>query len=288
MAELRVGRFAPSPTGPLHMGSLIIAVASFLDARSHNGHWFVRIDDIDPPRAQPGAIQAITDALVIHGLEGDREVQFQSQHEMRYQSAFDALKPELFYCTCTRAQLRATAIYPGTCRAQRMPVPDAAIRVNVSQWKPVEINDGYLGHRRYTPGRDFGDFIIKRKDGLWAYNFATAVDDGHDVTDVIRGQDLAEVTGMQAGLVRALGLRIPRYSHLPLLRFADGQKLSKQAHATRIDDTIAIENIHFALSALGLPYRAQSTPAKLLETAVQHWRLNTVPSEFEAFPRIEC
>jgi glutamyl-Q tRNA(Asp) synthetase len=270
------------------MGSLIMAVASFLDARSRAGHWFVRIDDIDPPRAQPGAIQAITDALAIHGLRGDRDVQFQSDNDIRYQSAFDALKPALFYCTCTRAELRTQSIYPGTCRAQRTPVPDASIRMNVSQWTPIEINDGYLGPRRYTPGRDFGDFIIKRKDGLWAYNFATAVDDGHDVTDVLRGQDLAEVTGMQAGLVRALGLSVPRYSHLPLLRFPDGQKLSKQAHATRIDNTVADENIHFALSALGLSDPEKKASAAMLDEAVRHWRLDSVPPEFEAFPRIEC
>ena len=270
------------------MGSLIMAVASFLDARSRLGRWFVRIDDIDPPRAQPGAVGEITDSLLTHGLIGDQKVQFQSRHDRRYQSAFDTLYPAIFYCTCTRAELRGVPIYPGTCRDQRKPLPGAAIRVDVSQWTHLEIEDGYLGPQQFVPGEDFGDFIIKRKDGLWAYNFATAVDDGYDVTDVIRGQDLTAVTGMQAGLIRALNLRVPRYSHLPLLRFPDGQKLSKQAHAPAIDDKTAEENIRFALKALGLPEVDQATPDALLEAAMHDWRLDAVPPELEAFPRIEC
>lgn len=282
-----VGRFAPSPTGPLHMGSLVMATASYLDAKHRAGDWFIRIDDIDPPRAQAGATERILASLAAHGLHSDRSIQYQSTHSHYYQAAYEALQPNLFYCTCTRAVLKDSPIYPGTCRAQRTPIAGAATRIDVSNWLPIEIQDGYLGTQVFTANADFGDFIIKRKDGLWAYNFATAIDDSRDVSYVVRGQDLAELTGPQAGLMRALGQSIPSYSHLPLLKFPEGDKLSKHTHATAINDNDAIDNLRLALAILGVVTKDGATIQELLENAANFWRLRSIPQSLEPFPRAE-
>lgn len=282
-----VGRFAPSPTGPLHMGSLVMATASFLDAKHRAGEWFIRIDDIDPPRAQFGAAERILASLKAHGLNSDRTIQYQSNHSDRYQTAYETLQADLFYCTCTRAVLKDTPIYPGTCRAQRTPINGAATRIDVSNWQPIEIEDGYLPTRIFQANIDFGDFIIKRKDGLWSYNFATAIDDSRDVTHVVRGQDLAEMTGPQIGLMRAMARMTPTYSHLPLLKFTEGEKLSKHTHAAAIDDNDALANLRFALETLGVGMSNATSIEQLLQNAASSWRLNRVPQSLEPFPRTE-
>ena len=184
-----IGRFAPSPTGPLHMGSLMTALASYLDIKRRGGEWYVRIDDIDPPRLDRGAERRILASLNAHGLLSDRAVDHQSTHESRYAAALHQLQHDLFYCTCSRKQLQGTTCYPGTCRSRRQPVEDAAVRLLISQ-ASTTFDDAILGTHTVDLVRATGDFIVKRRDGLWSYNFATAVDDGHDVTHVLRGQDL--------------------------------------------------------------------------------------------------
>ncbi len=269
------------------MGSLVMATASYLDAKQRAGDWFIRIDDIDPPRAQTGATERILASLAAHGLHSDQSIQYQSKHSHHYQAAYEALQPDLFYCTCTRAVLKDTPIYPGTCRSQRTPIEGAATRIDVSTWQPIEIQDGYLGKQIFTANVDFGDFIIKRKDGLWAYNFATAVDDSRDVSHVVRGQDLAELTGPQVGLIRALGKLIPSYSHLPLLKFPEGDKLSKHTHAPAINDNDAIANLRLTLAKLGVIAADAPTIEQLLENAVSFWQLSRIPKSLEPFPRAE-
>ncbi len=283
-----VGRFAPSPTGPLHQGSLLTAVASFLDIRARGGQWLIRIDDIDPPREVSGASQSILESLKAHGLTSPSPTQYQSAHNDRYTSAMATLEPYLYYCTCSRRDLAGQSVYPGTCRNNRSYIEDAAIRIDVSGWDSLALQDELLGPLTFNP-IETGDFIVRRRDGLWAYNFATAVDDGHDVTHVLRGQDLTASTGLQAGIMRLLKLRIPTYTHLPLLRFNDGQKLSKQSHAPSIDDTQPCANLKFILDLLRQapsPANAQSA-ANILAAATTDWQLKTIPDILQPFPHID-
>ena len=273
-----IGRFAPSPSGPLHMGSLIMALASYLDVKQAGGDWFIRIDDIDPPRAIPGATEIILEMLNTIGLVGDLPVQYQSNHDARYRHALDQVSDDLFYCTCTRAQLRDQLVYPGTCRQNKTPNEDAAIRINTERWGQVTFEDQFAGQQTVRSGIDFGDFIVRRRDGLWSYQFATAVDDGTDVTRVLRGQDLLATTPLQVGLITLLGLDVPEYSHLPTLHFEDGQKLSKQHHAPAVEPTNS--NIKLALDLLG------QDQCDSLNQAIQSWNLGKVPRVLKPFPRL--
>ena len=290
---MRVGRFAPSPTGPLHMGSLLTALASFLHIHARTqrrpeaapGQWFVRIDDLDPPREDPGAVEAILGALAAHGLLGDRPVDFASRHQGRYQAAFNQLSPDHFYCRCSRRQLAGTSVYPGTCRDRSEPVADSAVRVRIESGN-LDITDEVLGHHTFSMAQDCGDLIIRRRDGLWAYNFATAVDDGHDVTEVVRGQDLWSTTPHQVYLMHRLGLHVPRYMHIPVLCFEDGAKLSKQSHAPAIDPAKASQNLRDALQLLGQRPPTASTAwpvSSWLEWATSNWYPEQIPERLAAF-----
>ena len=272
------GRFAPSPSGPLHMGSLVMAIASYLDVKQSGGDWFIRIDDIDPPRSVPGSTEAILKVLADIGLESDLPIQYQSEHEARYARALDEISEHLFYCTCTRAQLRDQPVYPGTCRENKTPIDDAAVRINTEAWAQVVFEDQFVGQQKATAGVDFGDFIVKRRDGLWSYQFATAVDDGMDVTRALRGQDLLATTPQQVGLMILLGLEVPEYCHLPTLHFEDGQKLSKQHHAPPVEANN--DNIELALELLG-----QNKSDSLID-AIKSWDLNKVPRSLKPFPRL--
>lgn len=283
-----IGRFAPSPSGPLHMGSLLMALASYLHIKHLGGDWFIRMDDIDPPRSQEGAVTAILETLAAHGLNGDSPVQYQSGHDERYLDALTALSEHTYYCTCSRRQLRGISIYPGTCRDNRQPIEDAAIKVDTSAWAPLEIEDKFLGTYTAHAGKDFGDFTIRRRDGLWSYHLATAVDDGHDVTHVVRGQDLTDSTAPQVGLMNLLGLTAPVYSHLPNLKFADGQKLSKQHHATPVVDTDAASNLRTVLRILGQdPGDPARSSVPDLGTAISQWDMSRIPAQFQPFPRLD-
>jgi glutamyl-Q tRNA(Asp) synthetase len=276
------GRFAPSPTGPLHSGSLLAATASYLDARSRNGSWFVRIDDLDTFRNVSGAEPSILASLEAHGLKWDGPVIRQSERLDRYTTALDQLTRagQTFYCTCSRAQLRGTPVYPGTCRGVTGSVEDAAIRLRVSD-ETLSYTDLIAGPVSENLALSCGDFIIRRRDGLIAYQLATAVDDGDGtITHVIRGGDLLDNTIRQRHLMTLLGLTPPRYAHLPVLIQPDGKKLSKQTHAPALDDERPGDNLRYAFDCLGLttPADIHRWPvAQILAWGVENWSLKAVP-----------
>ena len=246
-----IGRFAPSPTGPLHAGSAAAALASYLDARAHDGLWLLRIEDVDTPRTVRGAAELIQEQLRFLGLRWDGPVVFQSLRVDRYQRAFDRLAAAgmVYGCACSRreiadslAVLRPQAlqrnremVYPGTCRdgipGGRAP---RAWRFRAGD-EVVAFDDRWLGPQRQVPAQDAGDFVIRRADGLWAYQLAVTVDDGEaGITHVVRGQDILASTGRQVLIQRALGLPMPSYLHIPLITGDNGEKLSKQNGAGSI------------------------------------------------------
>jgi glutamyl-Q tRNA(Asp) synthetase len=282
-----VGRFAPSPTGPLHLGSLVAAVGSFLRARSQGGRWLVRIEDIDPPREQRGAADVILRALEWHGLEWDDEVLYQSRRMDRYAAALDALAgTKLVYpCTCTRKEIRAhhlevsgsvRKVYPGLCRSGPVrPDRRSAYRLRVPA-EVVEFTDLEIGVFRQDLPNECGDFVVKRRDGLFAYQLAVVVDDAaQGITEVVRGQDLLDSTPGQIVLQRFLAVPTPRYLHLPLVMSPGGGKLSKQTGARGLRRETARESLAAALEFLGL-----APPADIRNAAVTdalHWAIGRWP-----------
>jgi len=230
------GRFAPSPTGPLHFGSLVAALGSYLDAKAHGGEWLVRIEDIDTPRVVPGAADHILRTLERFGLHWDGPVLYQSSRIEAYESALDDLRRRglVFPCSCSRKDIGDR--YPGTCRAGQRGRCDAlSWRLRVSG-EQVEFEDRRLGLQRQNVEDYIGDFVLKRTDGLFAYQMAVVVDDAaQGITDVVRGEDLLDSTARQILLQRALGFPRPRYLHLPVVLNKLGQKLSKQTGALPLD-----------------------------------------------------
>ena len=273
------GRYAPSPTGPLHFGSLLAATASFLDARQQQIRWLVRIDDLDVPRNVPGSAQTILHSLEAHGLCWDGEVIYQSHRLAAYQAALQSLEGQLFYCTCSRRHLSDTPLYPGTCRWRLAPCPDAAIRIRVDH-ATVRFHDLIAGQQEETPARTCGDFVVRRRDGLMAYQLATAVDDGRpEITRVVRGGDLLSNTARQIYLMRRLGSTVPTYAHLPVLVGTDGAKLSKQTHAPALDDSEATANLLRIFPCLDLHAPGEAarwTPGRLLAWAVPRFDLQRI------------
>jgi len=279
------GRFAPSPTGPLHFGSLVAALASYLDARAAGGRWLVRIDDIDKPRERPGAATAILGALEALGLEWDERVWFQSEGAERYQAALERLAAAgaLFPCACTRRQV-GKGPYPGTCRNGLAPGQRArAVRFRVPAGASVAFDDRVQGAQSWQPAASCGDFIVRRADGPFAYHLATVVDDAaQGVTDVVRGADLLASTVPQLLLIDALGAPRPRYAHVATVVDAAGIKLSKQAGAAPIDPGRPVPLLRAALACLGhRPPAALADRAALLEWAVQHWLAAALPRRRE-------
>ena len=260
------------------MGSLITALASYLDIKQRAGKWFVRIDNLDPPRQDPNATAEIITSLKAHGLVWDLPLDYQSDHQQRYHQAFDRIKQHLFYCGCTRKQTARFSVYPGTCRGQLQPMANTAVRVKVGE-EVLSFTDGIQGLHNCRLAAEPGDFIVKRRDGLWAYNFATALDDGFDTTHVLRGQDLAHVTAPQIYVMALLGLERPTYAHLPLLCFTDGTKLSKQTHAPGLSNPIAAKNLQQAMYYLGQspPQESDWNVDQWLAWGLKHWRLDQVP-----------
>jgi glutamyl-Q tRNA(Asp) synthetase len=280
------GRFAPSPTGPLHAGSLVAALASWLDARAHGGQWLVRIEDVDTPRCVPGADREILRQLAACGLVPDALPVWQSQRDALYQSSLDRLvaAADAYPCACSRKDieeaLRASGrgrprhgelVYPGTCReglhghaarAWRFRVPDGVV-----QWQ-----DRRLGPQVQDVAGEVGDFVLKRADGLFAYQLAVVVDDADQgITHVVRGEDLADNTARQLLLQRALGLATPVYLHTPLVLGANGEKLSKQngAAALELEDPLAA--LAKAAQTLELQLPSAASVPDWLSQAVQAW-----------------
>ncbi|CAM5791745.1 tRNA glutamyl-Q(34) synthetase GluQRS [Ottowia pentelensis] len=293
-----IGRFAPSPTGPLHAGSLVAALASWLDARAHGGRWLLRIEDVDTPRCVPGADRLIVQQLARCGLMPDAPPLWQSSRAAAYQTALEQLIDSglAYPCACSRqdiAQAQAAAgitrqrgrelPYPGTCRPERgglhgraarawrlhterfekkwlvAPAHQARAAINDEASGAIHWHDRRLGAQRQQLSREVGDFVLKRADGLWAYQLAVVVDDAaQGITDVVRGEDLADNTPRQIALQAALGLPTPRYLHTPLVLGADGEKLSKQNGARALD---------------------LSEPARALRAAARHLELDSNPDE---------
>ena len=279
------GRFAPSPTGPLHAGSLVAALASWLDARAHGGTWLVRIEDIDVPRCVPGAAAQILQQLTACGLQPDEPVCRQSERSPAYAAALqDLLRRGLAYpCACTRqdiAQACAAAgrpharfgelVYPGTCRAGLQGRPARAIRLRAEG--RVAWTDRCLGPQTQDVAADVGDFVLRRSDGLWAYQLAVVVDDAaQGISHIVRGEDLADNTARQILLQRALHVPTPVYLHTPLVLAADGHKLSKQNGARPLDLSQPVTALQAAAAVLGLPHIEADRPPRWLEKAVPAW-----------------
>ncbi len=276
-----IGRFAPSPTGPLHFGSAVAALASFLQARSCGGKWFVRIEDIDPPRERVGASAAILDALLELGLKWDGEVRYQRYRSSAYDHALKQLESagKTFACACTRRQL-GDGPYPGTCRnGVATGLVGRSTRVKVDSAE-IGFDDLLQGRHHQQLVRDVGDYIIKRADGLYAYHLAVVVDDAADgITEIVRGVDLLDSTPRQIYLQRLLGLDTPKYVHIPVVLNQSGVKLSKQTEATPIDPTssrrVLIEALKF-LQQAPPPKLNDQTRDEILEWAVANWDISSV------------
>jgi len=281
------GRFAPSPTGPLHFGSLIAATASYLQARHQGGQWYVRIEDIDPPREIAGASDSILRTLEAFGFEWDGPVIYQSQRLGRYQAALDQLREQdwVYPCACSRKEISETSrdgIYPGTCRQGLVPGQQArAWRLRVPD-QVIEFPDIIQGLQRTNLAEISGDFVLLRADGHFAYQLCTALDDAEQgITEVVRGADLLDSTPRQRHVQRALGLASPAYAHHPVALAANGEKLSKQNLAPAVMAAQASPLLHAALRFLGQPVpdtlRQSETP-ELWHWAITHWDITTVPA----------
>ena len=281
-----IGRFAPSPTGPLHAGSLVAALASWLDARAHGGRWLVRFEDVDTPRCPPGTAELILGQLAACGLHADEAPWWQSQRGAAYQVALQRLLDAglAYPCGCTRSDIdaawaargvvherHAERVYPGTCRGGLHGRPARAWRFRAEG--VVHWHDRRLGEQQQDVGREVGDFVLKRADGLWAYQLAVVVDDAEQgITDVVRGEDLADNTARQILLQRALGVATPAYLHTPLVLAADGHKLSKQNGARALDLHDPLATLRAAAAVLGLADVGEAhDTAAWLAAAVPAW-----------------
>ncbi|WP_391486225.1 tRNA glutamyl-Q(34) synthetase GluQRS [Acinetobacter pittii] len=273
------GRFAPSPTGPLHFGSLITAVASYCDAKAHQGKWLVRVEDTDIPRIYPGSEEHILTSLEAFQFEPDAEIIFQKNRLDIYESVLDQLKKEglIYACQCTRKMLGSNAIYAGTCRDLNLDFQGQAIRVKV-QDQQICFDDRLQGHHCSNLQHDLGDFVLKRRDGIINYQLAVVVDDYlQGITHVVRGADLLDNTERQIWLSQLLGYPQLSYMHLPLAMNDQGQKLSKQNLAQALDLSKAPELLQKAILALGQPNVDLDQPRLMLKQAVAQWNIDLIP-----------
>lgn len=274
-----IGRFAPTPSGYLHFGSLLAALASYLDARHQQGRWLIRVEDLDQPRSIPGASEHIIETLACYGMYSDGEIIFQQDRLTTYQAQIDQwlTTGQAYYCDCSRRQLAEfSGIYPGTCRHRQLPAAaDHAVRL-IAPKQPLTPLDRLQPPLTQDLATATGDFIIRRRDGIYAYQLAVVLDDiAQGVTDVVRGADLLDSTPRQQWIYQLLGQPLPRYLHIPLLLRADGEKLSKRLGSTPLDPAQAPTELFRALQAL-----AQQPPlalrnaniAEQLEWAIAHWR----------------
>jgi glutamyl-Q tRNA(Asp) synthetase len=280
------GRFAPSPTGWLHAGSIHAAVASFLSARSAGGRWLVRIEDVDTPRERPGSADAILADLRTLGLDWDGPVWRQSERSAAYAQALEELRGRgaVFACACSRADLAPTGIHSDLCKrpltagishAWRMRVPDAV----------VGFADRFQGRYQQSLRSEVGDVVLRRRDGLWAYHLAVVVDDAaQGISEIIRGADLLDSTPRQIHLQRLLGLTTPAYGHVPLLLDEKGQKLSKSRRSTAFDRRNAVQALRQALAGLGQPETEGDSCSAILARAIAGWDVTQVPQQ----PSLPC
>jgi glutamyl-Q tRNA(Asp) synthetase len=274
-----IGRFAPTPTGPLHFGSLVAALASYLDAKANNGQWLLRIEDLDPPREDPTASTLIPNQLEAHGLIWDGDVQFQSHHHKQYEDALQILKDKnlLFPCNCSRKDLAdQKGLHHGICHSTDQ--KPHALRLLVEN-KTIKFIDSIYGQYQQALS-NIGDQVLKRKDHLYAYQLAVLVDDFNSkVTNVVRGVDLLDNTPRQIHLLQQLGWPVPTYLHIPLITNESGQKLSKQNQAKALDLNNPAANLLSALAFLNqsLPEPTnQTTVSQILDWAIQHWHPTSI------------
>ncbi len=291
-----IGRFAPSPTGPLHFGSLVAAMASYLEAKVNAGRWLVRMEDVDRPREMPGAADSILAALSAYGFEWQGEVMYQSRRDHVYEAALQVLQAQgrCYPCACSRREIADSAqpgveglVYPGTCRhglaadksarAWRVRTPDVELE------QRIVVHDAVQGISQQNLARDIGDFVLKRADGLFAYQLAVVVDDAEQgVTHVVRGADLLDSTPRQLYLQQLLGYASPAYAHVPIASNAQGEKLSKQTLAPALDMRNAANTLSRALAFLGQqppPGLSQASLQEVWAWAQAHWRLSAVPRQ---------
>jgi glutamyl-Q tRNA(Asp) synthetase len=289
------GRFAPTPSGPLHLGSLVTALASWLDAKHHGGRWLLRIDDLDRARCPKGTDAVILRQLEAHGLEWDEAPRYQTQHVAEYRDALHRLEraQRLYACTCSRTALKQAGraapdgpIYAGTCRAAGLPFERGSLRVRLPE-RELCFEDAWQGRQCRRLADEVGDFVVRRADGLIAYQLACAVDErAQGITDVVRGADLLGSTFCQLWVQQELGLPWARYAHLPVLTDAQGRKLSKQNHATPIDSASAAANLRRSLRLLNQEDMGGAHPAEILAGARSAWNAAKVSrtAQIEALP----
>jgi glutamyl-Q tRNA(Asp) synthetase len=284
------GRFAPSPTGPLHFGSLVAAAGSFLEARTRGGEWLVRMEDVDTPRTVTGAADAILRALEACGMEWSGAVLYQTTRVEAYAAALATLRQRglVYACACSRREIADSAtagiegpVYPGTCRGGIPEGKSARTQRVDTRGAEIAFDDLLQGRMAQQLERDLGDFVLHRADGLFAYQLAVVVDDAEQgITDVVRGADLLDSTPRQIYLQRILELPTPRYAHLPVAVNAQGQKLSKQTLAAPLDERRPVPALVAALRFLGQEPPASleaGTVSDLWQWALENWRIDRVP-----------
>ncbi|MCH7335364.1 tRNA glutamyl-Q(34) synthetase GluQRS [Acinetobacter sp. NIPH 2699] len=274
-----IGRFAPSPTGPLHFGSLITAVASYCDAKAHQGKWLVRIEDTDIPRIYPHSEAHILACIDAFQLEPDNDIIFQKDRLDIYEQVIEQLKSSqaIYACQCTRKMLGSNHIYAGTCRDLKLDFAQQAIRLKVAN-QPICFEDRLQGQQCSNLEHELGDFVLKRRDGIISYQLAVVVDDYlQGITHVVRGADLLDNTARQIWLGSLLNYPLLSYMHLPLAMNEQGQKLSKQNLAQALDVSKAPKLLQHAISALGQAQVELDQPRIMLQQAVQQWDMDLIP-----------
>jgi glutamyl-Q tRNA(Asp) synthetase len=289
-----IGRFAPSPTGPLHFGSLLAAVASYLDARANNGQWLVRMDDLDQPRCVKDADSEILKTLEAYGLYWDGEIMYQSQRQTAYEAALEQLQQSklVYACGCTRREIASIAhagidgpVYPGTCRPG-LPAGKKARSIRLcTPDEVIVLQDRIQGEVKQHLQQEVGDFIIRRADGLFAYQLAVVVDDAEQqITDIVRGSDLLASTPRQISLQRLLEVKSPRYAHLPVAVNQFGNKLSKQTHAHPVNAKQARQTLLQVMRFLNQPVSGDMPGMSLVEfwpEAVARWQPDRIPASLQ-------
>ncbi len=288
-----IGRFAPSPTGPLHFGSLVAAVASYCDAKANGGHWLVRIEDLDKPREVAGAADHILQTLHDFGLHWDGEVIYQNQRTHLYEAALAQLKQQdlAYPCQCSRKTIQANAtqtgiegaIYPGTCLKNPIPASATTAWRMKTTGKTITVKDAILDNETQAIDQLFGDFVIKRADQLFAYQLAVVVDDvAQGITHVVRGADLWQSTSRQMLLQQALGHTTPHYAHVPIITNTQGQKLSKQTFAQAIEAKNAAGLLFEVLTLLNQQPQKNLKHASntdILDWGSENWQISTLPKQ---------
>ena len=286
-----IGRFAPTPSGPLHFGSLVSALASYCQAKSQQGQWLIRIEDVDTPRVVDGSADQILNHLELFGFEWDGEIIYQSAQFERYEAAIRQLveRGDAFYCKCSRRNLRQAnarsgplgLIYPGTCRTGELDHINHSIRINTECAGIIDFTDLLLGQVKINLPEQIGDFVIRRADKIYAYHLAVVMDDElQGINQVVRGADLLEATCVHLYLQQLLEFKPPEYLHVPLVRNDNGDKLSKQTGATALDTSRVATLLVDALRVLGQPIEQgleRGSAREIVELAVQSWDFRRIP-----------